>query len=186
MADERLTGRLLLATPQIEEGVFRRSVILVLDHSIGGAQGVILNRPLEAEVDAILPGWQELATDPPFVFHGGPVQTDSALGLVAVPGEAEETLGIRRLFGGIGVLDLDAPPPLVASEVTGLRIFAGYAGWTGGQLEGEIRTGSWFVVEAEARDAFTDSPDDLWVRVLRRQHDTLAFVSTFPADPSLN
>lgn len=186
MADERLTGRLLVATPQIEEGIFRRSVILVLDHSIGGAQGVVLNRTLEAEVDSVLPGWQELATSPPRVFHGGPVQTDSALGLVALPGEAEETLGIRRLFGGIGVLDLDAPPPLVASEVTGLRIFAGYAGWTGGQLEGEIRTGSWFVVDAEARDAFTDSPDDLWVQVLRRQHDTLAFVSTFPSDPSLN
>ena len=186
MAEQRLTGRLLVATPQIEEGVFRRSVILVLDHSDGGTQGVILNRPLEAEVDAVLPGWQELATTPPVVFHGGPVQTDSALGLVAVPGDAQDTLGIRRLFGGIGVLDLDAPPPLVASEVTGLRVFAGYAGWTGGQLDGEIRTGSWFVVDAEARDPFTGTPDHLWVEVLRRQHDALAFVSTFPADPSLN
>lgn len=186
MAEERLTGRLLVATPQIEEGVFRRSVILVLDHAIGGAQGVILNRPLEAEVDSVLPGWQELATAPPRVFHGGPVQTDSALGLVAVPGDAEETLGIRRLFGGVGVLDLDAPPALVASELTGLRIFAGYAGWTDGQLEGEIRTGSWFVVDAEARDAFTDTPEDLWVRVLRRQQSELAFVATYPPDPSLN
>lgn len=186
MADERLTGRLLVATPRIEEGVFHRSVILVLDHSSGGAQGVVLNRPLEAEVDAVLPGWQELATIPPRVFHGGPVQTDSALGLVAVPGDGEAPMAIRRLFGSIGVLDLDAPPPLVASEVTGLRIFAGYAGWTGGQLEGEISTGSWFVVDAEARDAFTADPADLWVQVLRRQHDELAFVSTFPADPSLN
>ncbi len=63
---------------------------------------------------------------------------------------------------------------------------AGYAGWTAGQLEGEIRTGSWYVVEAEARDAFTDSPEDLWVRVLRRQRNELAFVSTYPADPTLN
>ena len=57
---------------------------------------------------------------------------------------------------------------------------------TGGQLDGEIRTGSWFVVDAEPRDPFTGTPDHLWVEVLRRQHDALAFVSTFPADPSLN
>jgi putative transcriptional regulator len=186
MADERFTGRLLVATPQIEEGIFARSVVLVLDHSEAGAQGVILNRPLEADVDAVLPGWQELATAPPRVFHGGPVQTDSALGLVAVPGEGDAPMAIRRLFGGIGVLDLDAPPPLVASEVTGLRIFAGYAGWTGGQLDGEVRTGSWYVVDAEARDAFSDDPDGLWVRVLRRQRDALAFVSTYPVDPTMN
>ena len=186
MDGEALTGRLLVATPQIEEGIFHRSVILILDHSDAGAQGVVLNRPLGAEVDSVLPGWQELATAPVSVFHGGPVQTDSALGLVAVPGEGQAPMGIRRLFGGIGVVDLDAPPPLVASEVGGLRIFAGYAGWTAGQLEGEIRTGSWYLVEAEARDAFTDSPADLWVRVLRRQRNELAFVSTFPSDPSLN
>lgn len=137
-----LTGRLLVATPQIEEGVFHRSVVLILDHSDSGAQGVVLNRPLGAPVDSVLPGWQELATQPDHVFHGGPVQTDSALGLVAVPGEGQAPMGVRRLFGGIGVVDLDAPPPLVASEVGGLRIFAGYAGWTAGQLEGEIRTGS--------------------------------------------
>ena len=95
MADERLTGRLLVATPQIEEGIFARSVVLVLDHSEAGAQGVILNRPLEADVDAVLPGWQELATAPPRVFHGGPVQTDSALGLVAVPGEGDAPMAIR-------------------------------------------------------------------------------------------
>lgn len=186
MEGDALTGRLLVATPEIEDGIFHRSVVLVLDHNDGGAQGVVLNRPLEAEVDTILPGWQALATQPDTVFHGGPVQTDSALGLVSVPGEDDTPMGIRRLFGGMGVVDLDAPPPLVASEVSGLRIFAGYAGWTAGQLEGEIRTGSWYVVDAEARDAFTDNPTDLWVRVLRRQQDSLAFVSTYPKDPSLN
>lgn len=186
MDGELLTGKLLVATPQIEDGIFHRSVVLILDHTDDGAQGVVLNRPLEADVHSVLPGWQELATRPDTVFHGGPVQTDSALGLVSVPGEDDSPLGIRKLFGGLGVVDLDAPPPLIAPEVSGLRIFAGYAGWTAGQLEREIRTGSWYVVDAEARDAFTDRPTELWVRVLRRQRDELAFVSTFPADPSLN
>ena len=186
MADERLTGRLLVATPQIEEGIFARSVVLVLDHSEAGAQGVILNRPLEADVDAVLPGWQELATAPPRVFHGGPVQTDSALGLVAVPGEGDAPMAIRRLFGGIGVLDLDAPPPLVASEVTGLRIFAGYAGWGPGQLAGEIAQDMWLVVPATYSDVFDPDPETLWRRVLARQPGELGWLSTWTSSPELN
>lgn len=180
------TGKLLVATPAVEGDAFRRSVILMLHHDADGAQGVVLNHPLEAAVDAVLPGWQAVATAPRTLFRGGPVGTDSAIGIVSVPGEREPTLGVRRLFRGIGVVDLDAPPPLVAPEVAGLRIFAGYAGWSGGQLEGEIRRGDWYVVEAEPRDAFSDTPANLWEVVLRRQRDNLALVAFFPDDPSMN
>ena len=71
-------------------------------------------------------------------------------------------------------------------EVAGLRIFAGYAGWSPGQLEEEVRSGSWYVVESEGRDAFDADPGQLWTRVLRRQRDHLAFVATFPVDPEMN
>ena len=181
-----LAGRLLVAAPQVDDPTFERSVILVLHHDDDGAQGVILNHPLGEGVDAVLPGWQAVATAPQTLFQGGPVQTDSAIGIVTVPGEDAEPLGIRRLFRGIGVVDLDAPPVLVAPEVAGLRIFAGYAGWGRAQLEREIRRGDWFVVEAEARDAFSDNPDGLWEAVLRRQSGPLAFVALYPQDPSLN
>lgn len=180
-----LSGSLLVATPQIEDGVFHRSVVLLLHHDAEGAQGVVLNRPMEARVDAVLPDWQEHATPPSVLFEGGPVGLDSALGLVTVPGDVEP-MGVKRLFRGLGLVDLDTPPSLVVPEVAGLRIFAGYAGWSPGQLEQEIRLGSWYVVESEGRDAFDDDPGALWVRVLRRQRDHLAFVSTFPADPEMN
>ncbi len=183
---EFLTGRLLVATPQITEGIFRRSVVLMLHHDEEGAQGVVLNRPMDAPVDSVLPMWHEHATKPQMLFEGGPVGLDSALGLVTVPGAGEEPMGVKRLFGGVGLVDLDTPPVIVMPEIAGLRIYAGYAGWTAGQLEAEVRTGSWYVVDAEGRDGFTDNPRDLWVRVLRRQRDHLAFVSTFPRDPSLN
>ncbi len=181
-----LTGQLLVATPRIEEGVFHRSVVLLLHHGAGGAQGLVLNHPLEASVDAVLPGWQEVATHPRRVFQGGPVGLDSALGLVTVPGSGEEPMGVRRLFGGVGLVDLDAPPVLVGAEIAGLRIFAGYAGWSADQLESEIHEGSWYVVDAEGRDAFTDTPEGLWADVLRRQRSQLALVSTYPADPTMN
>jgi putative transcriptional regulator len=186
VASDDLTGRLLVATPQIEDGIFRRSVVLLLHHGEGGAQGVVLNKQMEARVDAVLPMWQDHVTAPAVLFEGGPVGLDSALGVVSVPGDDDEPMGVKRLFGGLGLVDLDAPPPLVVPEIAGLRIFAGYAGWSPGQLDAEVRTGSWYVVDLEARDAFSDSPTDLWVRVLRRQRDSLAFVSTFPPDPAMN
>jgi putative transcriptional regulator len=180
------TSKLLVATPRTGGEVFRRSVVLVLHHDEDGAQGVVLNRPLAAPVSSVLPPWQDYVTDPPTVFQGGPVALDSALGLVTVPGDDHEPMGVRLLFGGIGLVDLDIPPLVVVPEVAGLRIFAGYAGWSGGQLEREIRDGGWYVVESEARDAFTSEPESLWVTVLRRQRGHLAFVASLPEDPTMN
>lgn len=181
-----LTGRLLLATPVITAGIFHHGVVLVLHHDDDGAQGVVVNRPLEATVDAVLPGWQGLVTEPGNLFQGGPVSLDSALGLVTVPGPRDAPVGVKRLFGRVGVIDLDTPPELVRTGVAGMRVFAGYAGWSGGQLDEEVRSGSWWVVDAESRDAFSDRPDRLWPTILRRQGEPLAWVATHPGDPDLN
>jgi putative transcriptional regulator len=181
-----LVGRLLVATPVLDDPNFRRTVVFLLDHNDEGALGVVVNRPLEVDVAAVLPLWQPYATAPGRLFQGGPVALDSALGVVAVPGADEEPVGVKRITGSVGLVDLDIPPQMIAGEVAGLRIFAGYAGWGAGQLEKEISDGAWYVVDAEARDPFTDSPDQLWRQVLRRQRGDLAFVSTYPDDPALN
>ncbi len=185
--ERRLTGRLLVATPQVTGDVFARSVILLLHHGDDGAQGVIVNQPTPVSVDTVLDGWEALTSHPGVVFRGGPVQTDSAIGVVTVPGEfSGDLLGVRLLFGQTGVVDLDAPPAVVAAHLGGMRVFAGYSGWAPGQLEGEIARGDWFVVDSEPRDAFVAEPADLWRTVLRRQRDSLQFVAFYPADPELN
>lgn len=182
-----MTGRLLVATPALRHPTFRRTVVLLLDHTPdGGALGVVVNRPTAMDVEAVLPVWQPFVTVPGRLFQGGPVALDTALGLVTVPGDESDPLGVRRIVGSVGVVDLDAPPEVVAPLVAGLRIFAGYAGWGAGQLESEIEDGSWYVVDGEAGDAFTDDPDGLWSEVLRRQGGNLAWVASFPDDPSLN
>ena len=90
------------------------------------------------------------------------------------------------LFGSVALVDLDTPPTALSTAIAGMRIFAGYAGWGPGQLDDEVRTGSWYVVDSESRDPFTDLPRELWQRVLRRQGGSLAFVASFPDDPSMN
>ncbi|GAB3593189.1 YqgE/AlgH family protein [Angustibacter peucedani] len=181
-----LTGQLLVATPTLRDPTFHKTVVLLLDHGDDGGLGVVLNRPLEVQVDVVLPPWQPHVTAPSVLFQGGPVALDSALGLVGVPGGGSEPAGVRRINGSLGLVDLDVDPVDVVPELSGLRVFAGYAGWSPGQLEREVEEGSWYVVDAEPRDAFTDTPDLLWRTVLRRQPGDLALVSTFPDDPDLN
>ena len=181
-----LVGRLLVATPSLRSAAFTRTVVLLLDHGDEGALGVVLNRPMEVDVAAVLPAWQPHVTSPGVLFQGGPVALDSALGLVSVPGDELEPPGVRRISGSLGLVDLDAAPEEVVPRVSGLRIFAGYAGWAGGQLEAEVGEGSWYVVDGEARDPFVDDPQTLWRDVLRRQRGDLAYVASFPPDPSLN
>lgn len=191
MDDGLTAGRLLVATPQLADPNFRRTVVLIVEHEDeGGTLGVVLNRPTEVPVERVLPPWSRLVTGPSVVFQGGPVALDSALALAHVPG-TDEPLGWRALNGApavarLGLVDLDAPPELLAPEVTRLRVFAGYAGWAAGQLAGEIDEGAWYVLPAESGDVFMDDPVRLWPAVLRRQGGELAFVSTFPDDPSLN
>ena len=184
-----LTGRLLVASPELGDPNFVRSVVLLVDHDESGALGVILNRPSTTDVHEILPDWHLYATPPQVVFQGGPVGRDSALALAArVDGKGDEgePMGFRHVHSGIGLVDLDTPAEVIASSIRSMRIFAGYAGWGSDQLEAEINEGAWFVVDADARDLASDDPEQLWTEVLRRQPPPLAIVATFPEDPSLN
>jgi len=191
MQVESRTGRLLAATPMLGDANFRRTVVLIVeDDADEGTLGVVLNRPSRIPVQQVLEPWTELVTGPSVLFRGGPVSPDSALAL-AMPRGHDEPIGWRSLSGSrlmsrIGLVDLGAPPQLLADGITSLRVFAGYAGWGAGQLEAEIEMGAWLVLDALPEDAFAAEPDRLYPAVLRRQGGEMALLATYPDDPSLN
>jgi putative transcriptional regulator len=184
-------GRLLVATPMLGDPNFKRAVVLIVEHEdVEGTLGVVLNRPTAIGVGQVLEQWTELATEPSVLFRGGPVEPDSALALALIPGK-DEPIGWRALDGApalarLGLLDLDTPPRLLAPAITSLRVYAGYAGWSPGQLEAEIDEGAWYVLAAQPGDVFAADPDRLWRQVLRRQDGDMAFLATYPDDPTLN
>jgi putative transcriptional regulator len=184
-------GRLLVATPLLGDPNFKRTVVLIVEHEeVQGTLGVVLNRPTTIGVGQVLEQWTELTSEPSVVFRGGPVAPNSALALALIPGQ-DEPVGWRPLDGApalarLGLLDLDTPPGLLATEISRLRVYAGYAGWSPGQLEAEIDEGAWYVVPAQPGDVFAADPDRLWRQVLRRQDGDLAFLATYPEDPTLN
>jgi putative transcriptional regulator len=182
-------GQLLIAAPTLPVPFFR-AVIYVIEHDEAGALGVVLNDPATLDVGDVLPQWRSAVTGEPVVFAGGPVAQDSALALAAVDAdEATQPPAFRRVSGPIGLIDLDADVHTVGDQVTRLRIFAGYAGWSPGQLDGEIADGSWAVIDPvePTHEVFVgDEGSQQWRRLLRAQPGTLAWWANCPADPSWN
>ena len=177
-----LTGKLLVASPQLEGSSFARAVILVCSHDAEGAFGLVLNRALEVPALAAAPDWAVPLATPDRLFEGGPVGT-SMLFAVGEGERAPAEAWSLAVLPGIGVLDLTRVQRAVASGVTRSRVFAGYAGWGAGQLDGELVGEAWFVVDATEADIFTSQPERAWHAALERKLGPLAMYAFFPDEP---
>ncbi|WP_130865626.1 YqgE/AlgH family protein [Acidipropionibacterium timonense] len=186
LAKPPAAGDLLISGSAITAGVFARTVIYLLDCDEDGSLGVVVNQPARLDMNEVLPAWVHLTTPPQTIFQGGPVSPNGAICLARLQHVREEPPGWRRVKGAIGLLHLDTPVELVEGAYCDLRIFAGYAGWSPGQLEGEIIRGDWVCAQAREEDVFGSDPLSLWRRVLRRQNGPAALLSTMPEDPDLN
>jgi putative transcriptional regulator len=184
--------RLLVATPVLLDPNFLRTVVFMIEHTPDAALGVVLNRPSEAALDDALPDWSPLAAPPTVAFVGGPVQAhDAVIGIGRAAGDGERDAGVQDdgwypLLGRLGTVDLGRAPSELGLRVEAVRVFAGYAAWGPGQLEGELAEGAWHVVDAAPGDVLTDEPGSLWRRVLRRQGGELAMIANAPLDPRTN
>jgi putative transcriptional regulator len=173
---DSLRGHLLIAAPSLFD-YFRRTVVLVLEHTPDGAMGVVLGRGTETRVADAVPALAELPGADEVVYLGGPVAPESivALGDFEDPGEAG-----TQVIGSLGTLDPDGDN----ESLRRLRVFAGYAGWGPGQLDGELEQDAWIVQAADLQDPFRSG--DIWSDALGRKGGRYRLMATMPADPSLN
>ena len=171
-----MRGNLLIAAPSLFD-YFRRTVVLVLEHTPDGAMGVVLGRETETRVADAVPPLAELADDDDVVYLGGPVAPEAvvALGDFDDPAEAG-----TQVVGSLGTLDPDG----ANDSLRRMRVFAGYAGWGPGQLDGEVEHDAWIVQPADPADPFRDG--DIWSDALGRKGGRYRLMATMPADPSLN
>jgi putative transcriptional regulator len=149
----------------------------VIEHTPEGAMGVVLNRESDTRVADAVPQLADLAAEDDLVRIGGPVAPQS---VVALGEFADLSEAGTRVVGQLGTLDPDS-----ANESLGrLRVYAGYAGWAAGQLDGELEQDAWLVAPAEDDDPF--SSDDMWSRALERRGGAYRLLATMPPDPSQN
>jgi putative transcriptional regulator len=180
---ESLSGQLLLASPTLRDPNFRRAVILVGAHSQEGAMGVVLNQPSEVTIAEAVPALELVLGEEQAVYVGGPVQPNSIVFLAEfLDPDASAMLVLGRIGFPSPDTDIDELTQLTERK----RVFAGYAGWSAGQLDAEIKQGDWILHPAIPEDVFTEMPEDLWSVVLTRKGGRYALIARMPTDPSVN
>jgi putative transcriptional regulator len=179
---ESLKGQLLISGGGLFDPNFRHTVVLVGEHSVDGALGVVLNRPLDVSVEEGVPLLAALVGPDERVFQGGPVQPNLPVLLAEV---ASPRLPDLPVFGAVGFFT-GAVPSDVRDDVVRARVFAGYAGWGPGQLEAELEQDAWILETPTEDDVFTRAPESLWRRVLERKGPEYAALARIPFDPSMN
>jgi len=159
-------GRLLVASPSLDDPNFGRTVLLLLRHDDDGSAAVALNRPTWIDPAEAFPNIEALSGYGGTLFFGGPIAPSQLIIVFdAAGGDAGNALQVLgsiyvssdlAMLGGIDSAAAGAPM---------LRLFAGHAEWGPGQLEAEVEAGNWRVVPAEPARIFTDEPTDLWQRL---------------------
>ena len=179
---ETLKGQLLVAAADLFDPNFRRSVVLITEHGDDGALGVVLNRPAETTVAEAVPPLADLVADDDPVYVGGPVEQGAVI-VLAEFDDPDDSAG--TVFDDVGFVAGAAALALVSAEIRRARVFAGYAGWSAGQLDAELEAEGWIIAPATPEDVFGPA-DELWSDVLRRKGGPYALLATMPPDPSLN
>ena len=183
-----LQGHMLIATPELVDPNFFRSVVLIVQHSEEGALGLIINRPTETPLAEI---WPQLSDEPceadDILFGGGPCE-GPLMAIHTDPGHAQ----IDVLDGVCFSAEPTAAEWLIETEHRPRRFYVGCSGWAPGQLEGELATGSWITMPAKPTYIFQDEDDqpNAWVRIANDIADARLLDSLKqdhrPADPRLN
>ncbi|AEQ07612.1 YqgE/AlgH family protein [Corynebacterium pseudotuberculosis 258] len=181
-------GMLLIAAPSMEDPVFARSVILLLEHNEATTFGVNLASRSDVAVFNVMPEWAPLVSKPQALYIGGPLNQQGVIGIgVSAPGvDIVSHPHFNRLANRLLHVDLRTQPEDVAADLSGLRLFAGYAEWEPGQLNEEIEKGEWYVAPALSSDVTAAGNVDVWGDVMRRQPMPLPLYSTYPMDVSEN
>jgi putative transcriptional regulator len=177
---QNFTGQLLVAHPSMLDPNFRRSVLFISSHDEAeGAIGLILNRPLEKRVSQLVtdPTPEALAEVP--VFLGGPVGTDQLI-FATLDWDGQHSLNLKAH------LSIEEADQLAEEERSALRAFVGYAGWTAGQLESELRQNAWVVQKPDRAALAPERLPNLWFEIMRNLGPWFKMLAAAPDDPSLN
>jgi putative transcriptional regulator len=177
---QNLTGCLLVAHPNMLDPNFRRSVLFISSHDpTDGAMGVILNRPLDKHVSDLVSDTPPAGLEDVPVFLGGPVGRNQ---LMFAAFEWEDANGLRLNHN----VALNEAHERVEDDPASVRAFVGYAGWTAGQLEAEMKQKAWILQKPTRAALKPERLPKLWFDIMRGLGPWYKLLSAAPDDPSLN
>ena len=179
-----LKGQLLLDSGQLAGSFFQHTVILICQHDAEGAFGLVLNRATGSKVgEMLVADLPDTLKESP-LYLGGPVQP-TALSFLHTDNFIPDANVLPNLNLDHSLDDLvDLGESF--SPTQKVRLFAGYAGWSPGQLENEMKRKAWLTFPASLELVFDIPPEKLWPTILKQKGDKYRLLSQMPDDLSLN
>lgn len=187
-----LTGKLLIAEPELHDPNFLQTVILVIHHDEQGAFGLVLNRPGDAVVRDVLPEYAGLPSGNLGLYVGGPVEQNRVFVIHSgLPDGAVSEHAIHPASGVIFEPDFSIMDRVFrAEDALGLpkdvRFCVGYAGWGAGQLEHELVEAAWTVIPASADLVFEPDASQVWKKALKEKGGAYWVLAEMGFKPSMN
>ena len=179
------SGQVLIAEPFLLDSNFKRCVICLCEHSDEGSLGFILNRPLNLSLEDLI---GDLTVDEKFkVYYGGPVATDTIHYIHNLGDLIEDSvkIGTGVYWGG----DYEKLKFLIESGLVlknNIRFYIGYSGWSAGQLQEELQTGTWVPSELHPNYVFKTKSFSLWQQAMDHKGDVYSVIAQMPKGISLN
>jgi putative transcriptional regulator len=178
-------GTFLIASPDIDHGIYFRSVIIICEHSPSGSFGVVINKTLDIDIPEEILNSKEIANPRVQPRAGGPLQPNQMMLLHSYPKLPEMSLQLCPgvfLGGDLQFLQMAISDP----DGPYVNLCFGYCGWGPGALEREFMSGMWFLCPGQALHVFETPPEKTWQTVLREMGGKYATLSMIPEDLSLN
>jgi len=167
-------AKLLVASRDLEDPSFAKTVILLIHDDGDKVLGLILNRRTDIQLSAALPALKSAKGRPDRMYSGGPVDATTVFAMLEWPAKVE---GAPRVFDDVYLILTRAllEQNIAARRDSGVfHTYLGYAGWTSDQLKKEVELGAWFVFPADAATVFDTDPDTLWSRMIRKTEQKMA------------
>lgn len=184
MPEKPAKGKILISEPFLNDPNFKRTIILLTEHSEEGSIGFVLNKPTEYKISQVVEDFPEFEST---VYYGGPVQLNTLQFLYRGENLIENSIEIMPgiYWGG----SFDILKTLInagAVSPNDFRFFIGYSGWNEGQIDEEMKINSWIVTETSIDNIFSEEPDKLWREILKSMGKKFAILASFPENPSVN
>lgn len=189
MSETCLQGWFLIAANHLKDANFHRTVVLMLQHTSDGSMGLVINRPSSMTITGVLSQHGAVRCDDAPVYTGGPVETSS---LFIVHNDARLSSSDQEIAPGVFLAgseqsfeSLIRTTPEPGRHIK-LRLLCGYAGWGGGQLEGELERGDWYTMPADGQLVLDEDPYDLWEVCVRRLKHSARLIDQDVTNPEWN
>lgn len=177
-------GRILISEPFLLDFYFRRSVVLLADHSDEGSFGIILNKQVDVRFNDVIKGFPKFNVP---LYLGGPVQTSNLYFIHTMGDEIEGSMKIMDgLYWGGNIEQIKEKMTLDQLTSTNVRFFIGYSGWVSKQLDREMEEKSWVVALASTGQLINSKAENLWRDLVKTLGPDYAIWANYPPDPLLN